>query len=615
MNDQDQLFQQVREGARQTLMASLSEVGSFQGRLSSSALSTAVAAMALLHLQRSGGADPAHVRLAERAIAWLEAHPNRDGGYGDTVDSPSNISTTLLVWVALGLEQGSSARVPPIERWLEQRAGGLDAESITAAVRRRYGKDLTFSVPILTACALGGRFGPGRQAWRTFPPLPFELAAFPLPWFRKLGMPVVSYALPALIALGQIRHRNRPTRNPLTRLLRFLTRKRTLRVLTAIQPESGGYLEAAPLTSFVLMSLVGLELGRHPVARRALSFLEQTVRDDGSWPIDTNLETWTTTLAIKALAGGGELGVHLDRSARQRTRDWLLAQQNRREHPYTHAPPGGWAWTDLSGGVPDGDDTPGALLALHALHEAEQCEPDAELRSSVEAGLTWLLDLQNRDGGIPTFCRGFGRLPFDRSCPDLTAHTLRAFTAWADQVDQRLRSRLQRATPAAVRFLMRTQRTDGAWVPLWFGNQQASNEENPLYGTTQVLRALAEVDPDLLRSDSLAGAAGWLVSARNEDGGFGAEPGVRSSIEETGLALGALAATADHPHLAAQKSHLMETALPGAVRYLAGATEGGRRFPAAPIGLYFASLWYSEDLYPVLFTVAGLERVGARSKR
>ena len=35
-------------------------------------------------------------------------------------------------------------------------------------------------------------------------PLPFELAAFPRPWFGALGLPVVSYALPALIAIGQV---------------------------------------------------------------------------------------------------------------------------------------------------------------------------------------------------------------------------------------------------------------------------------------------------------------------------------------------------------------------------------------------------------------------------
>ena len=76
--------------------------------------------------------------------------------------------------------------------------------------------------------------------------------------------------------------------------------------------------------------------------------------------------------------------------------------------------------------MPDADDTPGALLALLQLGTVES----ADARSRGIAGVRWLLDLQNRDGGIPTFCRGWGALPFDRSSPDLTAHTLRAWSAW-----------------------------------------------------------------------------------------------------------------------------------------------------------------------------------------
>src|SRR5581483_874435 len=52
---------------------------------------------------------------------------------------------------------------------------------------------------------------------------------------------------------------------------------------------------------------------------------------------------------------------------KEELRAWLLHQQYRERHPYTGADPGGWAWTDLPGGVPDCDDTPGALLALHHL--------------------------------------------------------------------------------------------------------------------------------------------------------------------------------------------------------------------------------------------------------
>ena len=42
---------------------------------------------------------------------------------------------------------------------------------------------------------------------------------------------------------------------------------------------------------------------------------------------------------------------------------------------------------------------------------------------------------------------------------------------------------------------------------------------------------------------------------------------------------------------------------------LAEATERGRRFEPAPIGLYFAKLWYFERLYPLAFTAAALARL------
>src|SRR5262245_33883970 len=155
---------------------------------------------------------------------------------------------------------------------------------------------------------------------------------------------------------------------------------------------------------------------------------------------------------------------------------WLLGQQYRHRHPYTNTPPGGWAWTDLPGGVPDADDTAGALLALRKLGPIE----DRTLGAAI-AGLTWLLDLQNRDGGIPTFCRGWGTLPFDRSSADLTAHALRAWVAWFKE-PATIQHRIGTAIACAVKFLSRAQRADGAWTPLWFGNQFAPGDENPTYG-------------------------------------------------------------------------------------------------------------------------------------
>jgi squalene-hopene/tetraprenyl-beta-curcumene cyclase len=528
------------EIARKALLDARSPAGHWTGELSSSALSTATAVTALEIVRRNGGT--ADETLVRKGVAWLRGHVNADGGFGDTVDSPSNLSTTTLAWAALGLHPRDRV-LEGVEAWLKNAVGTLDAPSIAAAISARYGEDRTFSVPILTMCALAGRV-----PWKGILRLPFELAALPASLYNVLGLRVVSYALPALIAIGQAQLRHQGSWNPLP----HLARKRTLRILERIQPASGGFLEAAPLTSFVCMSLAGSGLVESPVVKKAVDFLSRTVRADGSWPIDTNLATWVTTLAVNAL------GDALPRDARDPILLWLLGQQHRSVHPYTRAAPGGWAWTDLSGGVPDADDTPGALLALKRLNGPQE---------AARAGVRWLLDLQNRDGGIPTFCRGWGKLPFDRSCPDLTAHTLRAWHAWGDVPPT--------AIDRAFQYLRDTQRPDGSWIPLWFGNQSTPDQTNPVYGTSRVLLC----EPLLPGDPMWARGRAWLMAAQKPDGGWG-------SIEETALAVEAT----------------------GDPRGKAWLEANAGSWRPSPIGLYFAKLWYSEKLYPIIFTVAALSK-------
>jgi len=169
---------------------------------------------------------------------------------------------------------------------------------------------------------------------------------------------------------------------------------------------------------------------------------------------------------------------------------WLKGQQYQVEHPYTHTAPGGWAWTDLSGGVPDADDTPGAPPG--------PVEPGRRRRGRRPRPrvFAWLLDLQNSDGGMPTFCRGCGASSsvLNRSSADLTAHALRLPGESGMAIcPLRLQRRIPHAVAQALRFLHRTQRPDGAWAPLWFGNQLAPGDENLTYGTSRVLLALATI--------------------------------------------------------------------------------------------------------------------------
>ncbi|HEX5083609.1 MAG TPA: prenyltransferase/squalene oxidase repeat-containing protein [Blastocatellia bacterium] len=585
--------------ARAHLLSRRTPEGFWAGELASSSLSTATAVCALTLVDRHRFAA-----LITGGARWLLDRQMSDGGWGDTVKSLSNISTTMLCRAALTLvkETGAAPDLSVIrideslrrgEDYLGGVAGGRDPKTLAQAIRARYGKDRTFSVPILLCSALAGLID-----WREAPPLPFELACFPASAYKWMNLPVVSYALPALIALGILQHTKTPLRIPLGRRLRQAAIPRALQKLESIQPVNGGFLEATPLVSFVTMSMAGAGRSSHPVVQKAVQFLESAVRPDGSWPIDTNLSTWVTTLSINALVEAGES----PGDAAGDLRRWLLDQQYRETHPFTSAAPGGWGWTPLPGAVPDTDDTSGALLALCNLGAT------AESSDAAKAGITWLLDLQNGDGGWPTFCRGWGHLPFDRSSADISAHALRALAAWkndfhsasfATPAEKKAYTlRMESAIGRGLKFLARAQRSDGAWIPLWFGNQHAPDDENPTYGTTRVLNAYRTLN--LLETESARRGVHWLVQAQGADGGWGGAAQTPSSVEETALAVDALTGCGE---VAGSKE-----ALEGGIRWLVERVEDGGFVDASPIGFYFAKLWYFEQLYPVIFITGALGR-------
>ncbi|MDP6107372.1 MAG: hypothetical protein QGI33_02915, partial [Candidatus Brocadiia bacterium] len=190
---------------------------------------------------------------------------------------------------------------------------------------------------------------------------------------------------------------------------------------------------------------------------------------------------------------------------------------------------------------------------------------------------------------------------------------------------------------------------------LWFGNQHAPGQENPVYGTARVLAAYLDVGPP--KSPEARRGAAFLLDMQNPDGSWGGDRGVPGSTEETALAVDALgrycgtrsvgqrpgesvedkkaeagdsrARIADegrhsHSALAAGRSQdrvlqqrLMRRdddpriaeAVRRGCRYLVDRMARGALDEPNPIGLYFASLWYSEKLYPTIWTVAALGRV------
>lgn len=639
---------------RSHLLSLRNAQGHWEGYLSSSALSTATAIVALHEVDAAK-----HELAVARGAAWLVKNQNEDGGWGDTTISKSNLSTTLLCWSALRMFDGQSdvanegVAIDRANHWIAAHVGSLDPEDLVEAVVARYGKDKTFSVPILMLCTICGTLGEKHEAWRRVLALPFELAALPRQWFGAIGLPVVSYALPALIAIGHARFVHAPPGkwNPL-RLLRGALWGRIYPMLKTLQPSSGGYLEATPLTSFVTMALASSGDKNHPCVPAAVEFLLRSEREDGSWPIDTNLATWGTTLATKALLAGEQKNAQQEheheREALRRelrpVREWLLGQQYREVHPFTNAAPGGWAWTDLPGGVPDADDTSGALVALAYL-----CGTDEERQEALpaaEAAIAWLLDLQNRDGGIPTFCRGWGTLPFDRSTPEITAHALRGCHAWEPCVNEALRERLKTARAKALDYLSKMLRPvwkGGTgyvspygdqvliqtknrvrlgrlawWQPLWFGNEHTSAENNPVFGTAQVMMGLlhlqAEDEPGSeavlgpFSSFSLWRHIAWLLEQQGEDGGWGGVKGTAPSVEETAMVTHVLSLAWHSPLIKVEAGMAvdLQNALERGVGWLLMHTKNGTTFSPAPIGLYFARLWYHEMIYPVVWTLEAL---------
>ncbi len=561
--------------------------GYWSGRLSSSALGVAVAITALHFYDEVDNASE-----ISSGVKWLQNNINVDGGFGDSPQSVSNVSTSLLCYAAVKVcsnDQPQYSLLLKMGDYLRSQNIDVKSEQLIPAILDFYKTDRTFSVPILTTCGLCEV--PGKEAFDSIPQLPFEFSLLPRSFYSMLNLSVVSYAIPALIAVGIAIFRFKKRKNPVMRRIREAAVKKSLALLRKIQPESGGYLEAIPLTAFVCLCLVESGYGELEVVRDGIAFLKRTQREDGSWPIDVDLSTWVSTLAVKSLRN--TIGTILDSGEKLQITNHFLSIQNQQIHPFNGTEPGGWGWTSWSGSVPDGDDTPGVILALIALNK----ENTELIKASVLKGCEWLGKLQNNDGGFPTFSRGWGKLPFDQSCSDLTGHAILAMTqtdhVLEDSMRKKQRNQIQKSLVRALIYLERQQHQTGFWLPLWFGNQHTSDHTNPVYGTARVTAYLNEtlntrlgIEYTVILKLMIDRGCRYLASVQNQDGSWGGAASVQGSIEETALAVTALI-----------RNGYADECTSG-INWLAEKTKSGG-LVAAPIGLYFASLWYDEEMYPL----------------
>ena len=124
MNASSENILQLKQKLDDYIISLRNEKGSWDGKLSNSALSTAIAVFALWKYDKEK-----YDLQINRGLNWLSQNVNLDGGWGDTIRSKSNLSTTLLTWACLSIVKDSPEYVDTIynaENWLTDRLKKLD---------------------------------------------------------------------------------------------------------------------------------------------------------------------------------------------------------------------------------------------------------------------------------------------------------------------------------------------------------------------------------------------------------------------------------------------------------------------------------------------------------
>ncbi|MEX0587119.1 MAG: prenyltransferase/squalene oxidase repeat-containing protein, partial [Pirellulales bacterium] len=259
---------------------------------------------------------------------------------------------------------------------------------------------------------------------------------------------------------------------------------------------------------------------------------------------------WDTAIASRALAASGATIADPPLEAAAR---WLLAREITTPGDWAETvrgEPGGWCFEYANRFYADVDDTAMVLLALREalgdnwmsmgrsgaagatmrmVHQTSARSLPAarddiwlldRLAAASQRGVTWLLAMQNRDGGWGAFDRNndrelLCRVPFadhnamiDPSTPDLTGRVLEALGALGRRVGDG-------AVDRAIAYLRRTQQADGSWPGRWGVNY--------VYGTWQVLVGLQAVGVPAV-NEQMAAGANWLIAHQQPSGGWGESP-------------------------------------------------------------------------------------------
>ncbi|MEH7123185.1 prenyltransferase/squalene oxidase repeat-containing protein [Bacillus sp. JJ1773] len=229
----------------------------------------------------------------------------------------------------------------------------------------------------------------------------------------------------------------------------------------------------------------------------------------------TTATVWNTSLINYALQ---EAGVYDKDAMVRRANHYLLKKQQYKYGDWVvnnpNAFPGGWGFADMNTIHPDVDDTTSSLRSI-----ARSVITNPSYRQSWERGVSWVISMQNNDGGWPAFEKNTNSkflqlLPIEKaeyiladpSSADLTGRTLEFLGNYTNLAKNYF------AIQKGINWLTTSQEKDGSWYGRWGICY--------IYGTWGAVTGLRAAGV-LPGNRTIIKAVNWLQQIQNPDGGWG----------------------------------------------------------------------------------------------
>ncbi|MGP7816665.1 squalene--hopene cyclase [Niallia sp. 01092] len=282
--------------------------------------------------------------------------------------------------------------------------------------------------------------------------------------------------------------------------------------------EDGTLYSYATATFFMIYGLLALGYKKDSIViQKAMKGLSSLIHKKGKYiHLENSSSTvWDTGLISYSLQ---QAGLSIDTPAIQRSISYLLKKQHSKKGDWAiHNPrikPGGWGFSNINTNNPDNDDTAVVLRALTKIATVDNRSYQAYQR-----GLTFLLSMQNRDGGWGAFEKNTNwellqHIPIenardaavDPSTADLTGRVLEYLGNFAGL------NKSHTPIQTSINWLLDHQQKNGSWYGRWGVCY--------IYGTWAAITGLIAVgvqktDPSIVR------AVKWLKRIQRQDGGWG----------------------------------------------------------------------------------------------